>query len=50
LQLAEGNILSSRLIIDSMGNFSPVVKQVWFPFSFTIDVHLYNHLKHYWLD
>ncbi|XP_062152417.1 uncharacterized protein LOC133860808 isoform X1 [Alnus glutinosa] len=28
LQLAEGNILSSRLIIDSMGNFSPVVKQI----------------------
>ncbi|KAI9382632.1 hypothetical protein POPTR_014G156800v4 [Populus trichocarpa] len=28
LQLAEGNILSSRLIIDAMGNFSPVVKQI----------------------
>ncbi|GAV72160.1 Lycopene_cycl domain-containing protein [Cephalotus follicularis] len=28
LQLAEGNILSSRLIIDTMGNFSPVVKQI----------------------
>ncbi|XWS47406.1 hypothetical protein CRYUN_Cryun14cG0149500 [Craigia yunnanensis] len=27
LQLAEGKILSSRLIIDAMGNFSPVVKQ-----------------------
>ncbi|PPS16245.1 hypothetical protein GOBAR_AA04329 [Gossypium barbadense] len=28
LQLAEENILSSRLIIDAMGNFSPVVKQI----------------------
>ncbi|KAI3465616.1 hypothetical protein Pfo_022279 [Paulownia fortunei] len=28
LQLADGNILSSRLIIDAMGNFSPVVKQI----------------------
>ncbi|GAB4859311.1 hypothetical protein Ancab_010773 [Ancistrocladus abbreviatus] len=28
LQLSEGEILSSRLIIDAMGNFSPVVKQV----------------------
>ncbi|KAI5565618.1 hypothetical protein BDE02_14G134400 [Populus trichocarpa] len=28
LQMAEGNILSSRLIIDAMGNFSPVVKQI----------------------
>ncbi|GMG98700.1 hypothetical protein Nepgr_000540 [Nepenthes gracilis] len=28
LQLSEGKILSSRLIIDAMGNFSPVVKQV----------------------
>lgn len=28
LQLADGKILSSRLIIDAMGNFSPVVKQV----------------------
>ncbi|XP_039030131.1 uncharacterized protein LOC120164494 isoform X2 [Hibiscus syriacus] len=28
LQLAEGNILSSRLVIDAMGNFSPVVKQI----------------------
>ncbi|XP_059661869.1 uncharacterized protein LOC132307968 [Cornus florida] len=28
LQLAGGNILSSRLIIDAMGNFSPVVKQI----------------------
>ncbi|XP_044465960.1 uncharacterized protein LOC123196131 isoform X2 [Mangifera indica] len=28
IQLVEGNILSSRLIIDSMGNFSPVVKQI----------------------
>ncbi|KAA8524733.1 hypothetical protein F0562_011156 [Nyssa sinensis] len=28
LQLAEGNILSSQLIIDAMGNFSPVVKQI----------------------
>ncbi|XP_030928418.1 uncharacterized protein LOC126695295 isoform X2 [Quercus robur] len=28
LQLAEGDILSSRLIIDAMGNFSPVVKQI----------------------
>nr|QTZ19486.1 lycopene [Bixa orellana] len=28
LQLAEGKILSSRLIIDAMGNFSPVVKQI----------------------
>ncbi|KAK9284141.1 hypothetical protein L1049_023308 [Liquidambar formosana] len=28
MQLAEGNILSSRLIIDAMGNFSPVVKQI----------------------
>ncbi|GMY09828.1 hypothetical protein FCV25MIE_05067 [Fagus crenata] len=28
LQLAEGNILPSRLIIDAMGNFSPVVKQI----------------------
>ncbi|KAF3443431.1 hypothetical protein FNV43_RR13113 [Rhamnella rubrinervis] len=26
--LAEGKILSSRLIIDAMGNFSPVVKQI----------------------
>ncbi|KAB1200862.1 hypothetical protein CJ030_MR0G006092 [Morella rubra] len=30
LQLAEGNILSSSLLIDAMGNFSPVVKQVTF--------------------
>ncbi|KDP30789.1 hypothetical protein JCGZ_13732 [Jatropha curcas] len=28
LQLAEGKTLSSRLIIDAMGNFSPVVKQI----------------------
>lgn len=28
LQLTEGKILSSRLIIDAMGNFSPVVKQI----------------------
>ncbi|KAJ4730087.1 Lycopene beta/epsilon cyclase [Melia azedarach] len=28
LQLVEGKILSSRLIIDAMGNFSPVVKQI----------------------
>ncbi|KAL6135211.1 hypothetical protein ACLB2K_067439 [Fragaria x ananassa] len=28
LQLSEGKILSSRLIIDAMGNFSPVVKQI----------------------
>ncbi|XVE72431.1 hypothetical protein DITRI_Ditri11bG0039000 [Diplodiscus trichospermus] len=28
LQLAEGNILSSCLTIDAMGNFSPVVKQI----------------------
>ncbi|KAG5231999.1 Lycopene cycl domain-containing protein [Salix suchowensis] len=28
LKLSEGNILSSRLVIDAMGNFSPVVKQI----------------------
>ncbi|KAF8414138.1 hypothetical protein HHK36_002137 [Tetracentron sinense] len=28
LEFAEGNILSTRLIIDAMGNFSPVVKQI----------------------
>ncbi|KAM5580573.1 hypothetical protein ABKV19_010026 [Rosa sericea] len=28
LQLSEGKILSSRLVIDAMGNFSPVVKQI----------------------
>ncbi|KAL2557170.1 Lycopene beta/epsilon cyclase protein [Forsythia ovata] len=28
LQLADGKILSSRLVIDAMGNFSPVVKQI----------------------
>ncbi|XP_050381550.1 uncharacterized protein LOC126798585 isoform X2 [Argentina anserina] len=28
LQLSEGKTLSSRLIIDAMGNFSPVVKQI----------------------
>ncbi|KAL3821582.1 hypothetical protein ACJIZ3_007487 [Penstemon smallii] len=28
LQLADGRILSSRLIIDAMGNFSPVVRQI----------------------
>ncbi|KAF2284898.1 hypothetical protein GH714_032155 [Hevea brasiliensis] len=28
LQLVEGNTLSSRLIVDAMGNFSPVVKQI----------------------
>ncbi|KAF5741419.1 hypothetical protein HS088_TW10G00416 [Tripterygium wilfordii] len=28
LQLTEGKILRSRLIIDAMGNFSPVVKQI----------------------
>lgn len=28
LHLADGNILGSRLVIDAMGNFSPVVKQV----------------------
>nr|DAD20389.1 TPA_asm: hypothetical protein HUJ06_021852 [Nelumbo nucifera] len=28
MQLTEGKILSSRLIIDAMGNFSPVVKQI----------------------
>ncbi|KAL0405334.1 UNVERIFIED_CONTAM: hypothetical protein Slati_3847300, partial [Sesamum latifolium] len=27
LELADGKILSSRLIIDAMGNFSPIVKQ-----------------------
>lgn len=31
LQLTDGRTLSSRLIIDAMGNFSPVVKQVEFP-------------------
>lgn len=30
LELADGRILSSRLIIDAMGNFSPVVRQVEF--------------------
>ncbi|KAL8142740.1 hypothetical protein V2J09_015772 [Rumex salicifolius] len=28
LQLANGEILSSRLVIDAMGNFSPIVKQI----------------------
>ncbi|KAL0319899.1 UNVERIFIED_CONTAM: hypothetical protein Sradi_5251400 [Sesamum radiatum] len=28
LELADGKILSSRLIIDAMGNFSPIVKQI----------------------
>ncbi|EYU43126.1 hypothetical protein ABFS82_08G116600 [Erythranthe guttata] len=28
LQLADGKILSSRLVIDAMGNFSPIVKQI----------------------
>ncbi|KAK3184413.1 hypothetical protein Dsin_031699 [Dipteronia sinensis] len=28
LQLAEGKIMSSNLIVDAMGNFSPVVKQI----------------------
>lgn len=28
LQLAEGKILSAKLIIDAMGNFSPIVKQI----------------------
>ncbi|KAJ0113339.1 hypothetical protein Patl1_01961 [Pistacia atlantica] len=28
IQLVEDNVLSSRLIIDAMGNFSPVVKQI----------------------
>lgn len=28
LHLADGNILASRLVIDAMGNFSPVVKQI----------------------
>lgn len=28
LKLSDGKILSSRLIIDAMGNFSPVVKQI----------------------
>ncbi|PIN18708.1 Lycopene beta-cyclase [Handroanthus impetiginosus] len=28
LQLADGKILSSQLIIDAMGNFSPVVRQI----------------------
>lgn len=28
INLAEGKVLSSRLIIDAMGNFSPVVKQI----------------------
>ncbi|CAN0897049.1 hypothetical protein LINGRAHAP2_LOCUS18888 [Linum grandiflorum] len=28
LQLAEGNILSCRLVLDAMGNFSPVVRQI----------------------
>lgn len=27
-QLADGKVLSSRLIIDAMGNFSPIVKQI----------------------
>ena len=30
MQLSDGNILSSQLTIDAMGNFSPVVKQVKF--------------------
>ncbi|KAK9733412.1 hypothetical protein RND81_04G066700 [Saponaria officinalis] len=28
LQLSDGNILSSELIIDAMGNFSPIVRQI----------------------
>lgn len=28
VKLTDGNVLSSRLIVDSMGNFSPVVKQI----------------------
>lgn len=28
VQLTNGEILSSHLIIDSMGNFSPIVKQI----------------------
>lgn len=28
LELAEGKILSARLIIDAMGNFSPIVRQI----------------------
>ncbi|GAA0175887.1 cyclase [Lithospermum erythrorhizon] len=30
LQLVEGKVLSSRLIVDAMGNFSPIVKQIRF--------------------
>ncbi|XP_010928223.1 uncharacterized protein [Elaeis guineensis] len=28
LQFTDGDVLSSRLVVDSMGNFSPVVKQI----------------------
>ncbi|XP_020243879.1 uncharacterized protein LOC109822126 isoform X2 [Asparagus officinalis] len=28
LKLSDGDVLSSRLVVDSMGNFSPVVKQI----------------------
>lgn len=36
LKLSGDKILSSRLIIDAMGNFSPVVKQVRNIFSFIV--------------
>lgn len=29
MQLSKGEILSSRLVIDAMGNFSPILKQVF---------------------
>lgn len=32
MQLSKGDILSSRLVIDAMGNFSPILKQVIFTF------------------
>lgn len=44
MQLSKGDTLSSRLVIDAMGNFSPILKQViyWpksisnFTFSFAL--------------
>ncbi|KAL2250103.1 UNVERIFIED_CONTAM: hypothetical protein Sindi_2484000 [Sesamum indicum] len=41
LELADGKILSSRLIIDAMGNFSPIVKQVEFSFYNTDSLYLH---------
>ena len=38
--MTDGGVLSSRLVIDSMGNFSPIVKQARFFIYLFITAHV----------